>query len=93
MKLYLYITNADDHMDGNICYHAIEEEVEIKGWILAGTVEFEPEVSQKDLLDCAIENLDEKESELRAQFQIRLDSIEEQKQKLLSLPHLKSVTA
>ena len=93
MKLFLYITNTATYLDGNIRYHAIDVEVEIDGWILAGTVEFDSKLTDKTLLAHAIKTLGAEESELRAAFQLQLDGIENQKQKLLSLPHLKAVTA
>ena len=93
MKLFLYITNTATYMDGNIRYHAMNVEVEIEHWILAGTVEFDSTLTDKTLLDHAIKNLGAEEVEIRAAFQLQLDDIENQKQKLLSLPHLKSVTA
>ena len=93
MKLYLYITNTHTYMGGNIRYHAMNVEVEIEHWILAGTVEFDSTLTDKTLLDHAIKNLGAEESELRASFQTQLNVLEERKQKLLSLPHLKAVTA
>ena len=93
MTLYLYITNTATYMNGSIRYHAIDVEVEIDGWVLAGTVEFDSKLTGKTLLDHAIKNLDAEEVELRDSFQTQLDDIEDRKQKLLSLPHLKSVTA
>ena len=92
MKLFLYITQAPSYLNGHIRYHATQDEVTLPTWLLAGTIDFEPQVTDKGLLKHAILNLQAEETELRANFQIQLDTIEEQKQKLLSLPHLKAVS-
>ena len=92
MLLYLYITNADDYLDGNIRFHATNVEVEIDKWMLAGTVEFDSTLTDKSLLKQTIKKLDAEHVELRASFQTQSDDIENRKQKLLNSPHLKAVT-
>ncbi len=90
MKLNLYITNAASYLSGGRTFHATSATVDIEGWYLAGTVEFEPDVDNEDLTKSAVTKLNDEENEQRATFIRRLDAIEESRQKLLSIPHLSS---
>jgi len=87
MKLYLYITNTEDYLEGNHRFRAADEKIEVEEWVFAGSIDFTPSVDDQEIRDAALSGLNGLEKEIRAEFESRLMSIESRKQKLLSITH------
>ncbi len=93
MKLYLYITNPEGYINGDVCFHAMTREMEIDVWILAGSIDFDevgiafPLVNDKEIRKIALASIEKQVQNIRAEFEVDLGSLEERKQKLLSITH------
>ena len=88
MKLYLYITDVDDYLEGNYHFHAIPGETGIDGWFLAGIVNIDLSAVEDDKIrDYALGVIDKEEEETRGEFEVKMGLLKEKKQRFLSITH------
>ena len=87
MKLFLYITNPEAYLRRDVCFHATAHEITIVPWIFAGNVELKSEVDDKKIRKVALDSIDKREKEIRADFELDLESVQERRQKLLAITH------
>ena len=89
MRLFLYITNVDDYLNGGYSFHAVVKDAygHIDGWFLAGSVDFNPSVDEKEMRDYALGAIDNEEKETRAEFEVKMGLLKEKKASLLSITH------
>lgn len=93
IKQYLYITDPQDYLDGGEnCFH-ISDNNSYAGkryfeeWILAGKVEIEVLIGDKDIKKHMLGAIEVEETNERASFQVKMDKLEVRREKLLALVH------
>ena len=90
MKLYVHVTDADQFLSGNYgdCWYLSNRDASgVEGWQLVGSIEFEPDVDCDELRAHAVECIDEKIKEVRAEMEVKLDMLDAKKQSLLAIAH------
>jgi len=89
MKVYLYITNAEDYFSRGFKRFAAytDNENMPDNWIFVGEIEFEPKLDEPSLRSTAANNLDRQIKEVQAEAQSRINSLEVRKQQLLCIEH------
>lgn len=90
MKLYLYVTDAADYLEGKYHFHAVprENEIEIEGWYLASVVNIDLSAVDEDAIrEYALGIIDTQEKETRAEFEVKMNLLKEKRQNLLSITH------
>ena len=87
MKMYAYITDPAVFAVGHTSMHLVDHEVDIEEWVLAGEVDIDFDIDALQIKEMAVKQLDEDEKELRASFQLRLDALDEKRQRILSITH------
>ena len=94
MKLYLYITDPEDYFITEyhrFFAHTCKENIP-DHWMYAGEVDFEPEFDEVDLRKAAADELSQKIKQVNAEAQVRIDGLENRRQKLFAIDHKPVVT-
>ena len=90
----LWITNVDEFMNGNYrwCFNLTAPDVtEIDGWIEAGYLLVEPEITTGELVEKASAELDRAAEQVKAEAAAKLEQIAAKKQELLAIEHKEAV--
>ena len=95
MKLYLYITNPEYFLRGdmNFCVRACgDSPEEVQKWapeyIHAGECELDPSaISDSDIRQAALNQIEKERKELTAAHASKMHSLESRKQSLLAITH------
>jgi hypothetical protein len=87
MKMYAYITDPAAFAAGHTSMHLVDHEVDIQEWVLAGKVDINIDVDAQQIKEMAVKQIDEDEKELRSSFQLRIDALDDKRQRILSITH------
>ena len=90
----LWITNVDEFMNGNYrwCFNLTAPDVtEIDGWIEAGYLLVEPEITTGELVEKASAELDRAAEKVKADAAAQLAKIAQKKQELLAIEYKEAV--
>jgi hypothetical protein len=90
MRLYLYITNAEDYLKGSLDFSlncSSRDDLEGGGWIKAGSAEVDIDIDDRTLRQHAIGQIESEETELRAVMSGKLNQLESRRRNLLALTH------
>ena len=90
----LWITDVDAFMKGEHrwCFNLTAPDVtEIDGWIEAGYLLVEPEITTGELVEKASAELDRAAEQVKAEAAAKLEQIAAKKQELLAIEHKEAV--
>ena len=89
-KLYIHINRPVDFLQGDMTAitASIHEDMAEFGWVYIEGIDFNTaSVDREKLTAFAINQMDEVESKLKAEFENKLTELKRQKQELLSITH------
>ena len=91
MKLFIYVTNISDALKGDFEWSlnasTRNDLADGTGWFLFGEVETELTIDRELFTDKAIENIDDKIQEMRAETEAKITDLNRRKQELLAITY------